>query len=157
MKGKKSASNTPEGDEQMTHPIVTETNSKVFEKLILDGWQDYLKSDGELLLGPQLASIAVRVLKLEQAVKAIHLKDNSYESIGPALSSAKDEMEGLRNDFKLHKDSIVNLNKRLSFLEKEFSTLCNKRNEDFHALQVIGQKQRDFINDVKEKLRRLGL
>ena len=120
----------------------------------------YLNTEGEMVLGNEVAVNRASLIKINQALE---VRNENYDLALETITACRKEIEKLRKDKKkrdeelvLHKASIVNLNERVLFLEKEFSTLCTKRNEDFHTLTVIGQKQRLFIEEIKAKLKRKG-
>jgi len=120
----------------------------------------YLNTEGEMVLGNEVAVNRASLIKINQALE---VRNENYDLALETITACRKEIEKLRKDKKkraeelvIHKASIVNLNERVLFLEKEFSTLCTKRNEDFHTLTVIGQKQRLFIEEIKAKLKRKG-
>ena len=120
----------------------------------------YLNTEGEMVLGNEVAVNRASLIKINQALE---VRNQNYDLALETITACRKEIEKLRKDKKkrdeelvLHKASIVNLNERVLFLEKEFSTLCTKRNEDFHTLTVIGQKQRSFIEETNAKLKRKG-
>ena len=120
----------------------------------------YLHSEAEMVLGSEVAVNRASLIKINQALE---VRNENYDLALETITACRKEIQKLRKDKKkrdeelvIHKASIVNLNERVLFLEKEFSTLCTKRNEDFHTLTVIGQKQRSFIEETNAKLKRKG-
>ena len=122
--------------------------------------KQYLATECEKVLGNEVSVNRASLIKINQALAS---RNKNYDLALETITACRKEIEKLRKDKKkrdeelvIHKASIVNLNERVLFLEKEFSTLCTKRNEDFHTLTVIGQKQRSFIEEIKAKLKRKG-
>ena len=119
----------------------------------------YLNTEGEMVLGNEVAVNRASLIKINQALE---VRNENYDLALETITACRKEIEKLRKDKKkgeeelvIHKASIVNLNERVEFLEKEFLTLCTKRNEDFHTLKLIQEKQRNFIEEANEKLTRL--
>ena len=120
----------------------------------------YLTTEGEMVLGNEVAVNRASLIKINQALE---VRNQNYDLALETITACRKEIEKLRKAKKkreeelvIHKASIVNLNERVLFLEKEFSTLCTKRNEDFHTLKLIQEKQRNFIEEANAKLKRLG-
>ena len=121
----------------------------------------YLATEGEMVLGNEVAVNRASLIKINQALE---VRNENYDLALETITACRKEIEKLRKDKKkgeeelvIHKASIVNLNERVEFLEKEFPILCNKRNEDFHTLTVISEKQRSFIEETNAKLKRKGI
>tara|TARA_Y100001968_G_scaffold288965_1_gene291633 strand:+ start:543 stop:1004 length:462 start_codon:yes stop_codon:yes gene_type:complete len=111
----------------------------------------FLVTKGEMVFG---------LIKINKFLEG---RNKNHDLALETITACRKEIEKLRKEknkcdeeLVLHKASIVNLNERVLFMEKEFSTLCNKRNEDFHTLKLIQEKQRKFIKEANEKLKRLG-
>jgi len=120
----------------------------------------YLSSEGEMVLGNEVSVNRASLIKINQALAS---RNKNYDLALETITACRKEIEKLRKDKKkreeelvVHKASIVNLNERVLFLEKEFSTLCTKRNKDFHTLTVISEKQRSFIEETNAKLKSKG-
>ena len=120
----------------------------------------YLSSEGEMALGNEVSVNRASLIKINQALAS---RNKNYDLALETITACRKQIEKLRKDKKkreeelvIHKASIVNLNERVLFLEKEFSTLCTKRNEDFHTLKVISEKQRSFIEETNAKLKSKG-
>ena len=161
MSSKKKASPTPEGSNDKN--VFNSLAIAVFKDLVNSVQSEikpYLNTEGEMVLGNELAYNRASIIKLNQAITT---RSESYDKALKTITACRREIQRIRKEneekeklVQLHKASIVNLNERVLFLEKEFSTLCNKRNEDFHTLTVIGQKQRSFIEETNAKLKKKG-
>ena len=120
----------------------------------------YLNTECEMVLGNEVSVNRAFLIKINKLIEG---RNKNYDLALETITACRKEIEKLRKDKKkreeelvIHKASIVNLNERVEFLEKEFPILCNKRNEDFHTLTVIGHKQRDFIEQTNAKLKKRG-
>mgnify|MGYP001490083247 FL=1 len=114
-----------------------------------------------MVLGNEVSVNRAFLIKIN---KLLEVRNKNYDLAPETITTCRKEIEKLRKDKKrgneelvIHKASIVNLNERVEFLEKEFPILCNKRNEDFHTLKVISEKQRSFIEETNAKLKRKGI
>tara|TARA_R100001443_G_scaffold58652_1_gene69172 strand:+ start:1313 stop:1801 length:489 start_codon:yes stop_codon:yes gene_type:complete len=121
----------------------------------------YLATEGEMVLGNEVSVNRAFLIKINKFLEG---RNKNYDLALETITACRKEIEKLRKDKKkgeeelvIHKASIVNLNERVEFLEKEFPILCNKRNEDFHTLTVISEKQRSFIEETNAKLKRKGI
>ena len=103
-------------------------------------WRPYLNTEGEMLLGHEVSFDRAVLIQVQ---KALATRNETYE-------------QGMK---LLHEQNrkIVKLTEENKHLKEQYTVLCNKRNEDFHTLTVIGEKQRDFIESANKKLRKLGL
>ena len=160
MANKKKAVPTPEDGDKETLDSLAIAAFKDLVNSVQAEFKAYLATEGEMVLGNELAYNRASIIKLNQAITT---RSESYDKALKTITACRRGIEKLRKEneekdkfVELHKASIVNLNERVLFLEKEFSTLCNKRNEDFHTLTVIGHKQRLFIEETNAKLKKRG-
>ena len=160
MANKKKAVPTPEDGDKETLDSLAIAAFKDLVNSVQAEFKAYLATEGEMVLGNELAYNRASIIKLNQAITT---RSESYDKALKTITACRRAIEKLRKEneekdklVELHKASIVNLNERLLFLEKEYSNLCNKRNEDFHTLTVIGHKQREFIEKTNAKLKKRG-
>ena len=162
MADKKKASPTPEGSKDKKE-LLDSLAIAAFKDLVNSVQSEikpYLNTEGEQVLGNEVSVNRAFLIKINQALE---VRNENYDLALETITACRKEIEKLRKDKKkreeelvIHKASIVNLNERVLFLEKEFSTLCTKRNEDLHTLTVISEKQRSFIEETNAKLKSKG-
>ena len=163
MADKKKASPTPEGSKGKKE-LLDSLAIEAFKDLV-DSIQSeikpYLATEGEMVLGNEVSVNRAFLIKINKFLEG---RNKNHDLALETITACRKEIEKFRKDKKkrdeelvIHKASIVNLNERVEFLEKEFPILCNKRNEDFHTLTVISEKQRSFIEETNAKLKRKGI
>tara|TARA_Y100001973_G_C5163870_1_gene314991 strand:+ start:911 stop:1309 length:399 start_codon:yes stop_codon:yes gene_type:complete len=132
MTKKKTLKQQQEDQERLT-PRITAINILPIADSLLDEWRAYLNTEGELLLGRELSIAQALILQLQEAVQ---VRSETYALALETITDCRKEIEKLR---------------------KGYNDLCSKTNKDTATLAIITKRQKDFIDESNEKLRRLGL
>ena len=110
-----------------------------FADCLLDEWRPYLLTKGDMLLGRELSIDRAIIHQLQ---KAVATRSTTYDLVLKTLSETVKELDALRAENKQ--------------LKKGYQDLCKARDKDQKVLSTITFKQKDFIEEVRNKFKALG-
>ncbi len=133
---KKKTSEVQQGSQKILDHILTVKNVLEFADSLLAEWRPYFINDGEMLLGHELLINRAIIHQLQQAVAS---RTINYDLLIKTLSELVTEVDAL----KAENDN----------LKKTYADLCTARDKDQKVLSTITFKQKDFIEEVRNKFK----
>ena len=137
---KKKTPERQQGSRKILDDSLTVQNILEFADCPLEDWRPYLLTEGAMLLGRELS---INRAIIHQLQKAVATRSTTYDLVLKTLSETVKELDALRAENKQ--------------LKKGYQDLCKARDKDQKVLSTITFKQKDFIEEVRNKFKALGV